>query len=193
MAYRRRSKTRRAVGYWSLRNAHFVPREAYEFSKLTAKYPALKRIVTERGFQWQAFMVEARAKGWDSEFKRRVEWNRSIIDFYSHRRYATRGGERRAITWLIKKDRKGRTLRQPRISPWDYYDYTFERLPEEQRWDTPRSARLQKQGDVQVSKIQVRRWIEDLRKSRDRATTSSDKARFQRQIDNLGSTLKTRR
>ena len=187
---KKKFKVSRQDKYQYLRGEHFTTLEAFEFSKLDKKYPALQQIIRERGFQWRAFQAKCRAKGWRSEVRRQREWGDWLGEFYSKRHYATREGKQKIITWVVTKDRKGRTLKQPRISPWDWYDYIFAKLPDQLKWDTPRSARLKKQPDVQVDRLQTRRWVEDLKKSRDRAITQSDKAKFQTQINNLERSLR---
>lgn len=195
MSFRRTSKTLRARRYWDLRSKHFVPSEAREFSKLTRKYPALQRLIASRTALWANFVQEARRKGWDTSTRRQKEWSSKIVSFYERQRVKysrdRRTGEVKPMVrdWVVTKDVHGRTLKGPKISPWEWYDYVFQRLPDELKWDSPKSKRT-KQPDVQVSKVQTRRWIEDLKKSIERTADERERGRFRGQIRNLERSLK---
>ena len=182
---------RRQDKYQYLRGEHFTTLEAFEFSKLDKKYPALQQIIRERGFQWKAFQAKCRAKGWRSEARRQQEWNNWLGEFYSKHHYATREGKQKIITWVVTKDRKGRTLKQPRISPWDYYDFVFAKLPDELKWDTPRGGNRNKQGpfdpaimERSIINQQKREWIAGLKESAKR--DPRNRGRYEEQARNLG-------
>ena len=193
MAFGRKSL--RGRRYYELRALHFTPIEAREYSKLTRKYPALKRLVAVRTKQWNDFVRECDRKGWESENKRRTEWKKRLVNFYSRMRVKQRRDRETgkvvgiATRWIAKKDVRGRPLKIPKISPWEWYDYVFQRLPDELKWDTPRSHRV-RQPDVKVDKIRIRRWIEDLKKSIDRTVDDVKKAQFRQQIVNLEEALR---
>ena len=192
MAYGRH--TRRGRKYWELRRLHFVPKEARELSKLSKKYPALQQMIAIRTAQWASFVHEANAHGWLSQYRRSVEWKNKILKFYGEERYRkVRSREVGAVvaiskTWMVEKDIHGRSI-APTISPWDWYDHTFSGLPDQLKWDTPRSHRVS-QPDVKVDKIMYRRWIEDLKKSITRTDSRERKAQFREQIKNLEKGLK---
>jgi len=178
MAFRQTSRRRRAIRYWYLRHKHFTPAEALAFSQLTHKYPALKRLIAERTFQWQAFQAEARAKGWESEWKRFVEWRKWVAKFYARRRFERKRDKDTGLTietltnWVVKRDVHGRVYKVPKISPWEWYDDVFQHLPPELKWDSPKAHRTVKQPDVVIDKVKVQRqrqqWIADLRRTIER-------------------------
>lgn len=182
-------KTLRGRRYWDLRvNAHMAPAEAREFSKLTRKYPALKAIVAQRTAQWDKFVKEAVRKGWESENRRAYEWKKKIVNFYSQERKKQRrdratGKVGGTFTWVVTKNVHGEPTR-PKISPWEWYDAVFQRLPPEMKWDTPRTGRTV-QPDVQISKVQKQRWIADLQKAIRATGSEKKKAQFREQIENL--------
>ena len=189
-------KTRRGKRYYELRfRYHFTPLEARDFSRLTRKYPALHRLIASRAALWANFVQEARLKEWDTEGKRKTEWQKKVVSFYDRQRIKQKRDKDTGLSvevltkWVVKKDVHGREFRTPRISPWEWYDWVFQRLPDELKWDTPRSHRT-KQPDVQVDKVMVRRWIEDLKKSTERTTDERQKDQFQGQIKNLERSLK---
>ena len=195
MAFRRTSKTLRARRYWDLRDKHMTPLEAREFSKLTRKYPALQRLIASRTALWANFVQESRRKGWESENKRKTEWTKKIVNFYERRRIKRKKDKDTGLTvetltnWVVKKNVHGRVYKVPKISPWEWYDDVFQRLPDELKWDSPRSHRG-KQDDVKVDMVQTRRWIEDLKKSIEYTTDEQERERFRQQIKNLERSLK---
>lgn len=197
MSFRRTSKTLRARRYWDLRGKHFTPVESREFSKLTRKYPALQRLIASRTALWAGFVQECQRKGWETEHRRFTEWRTKVVGFYGRQRAKRKRDKDTGLTvetlanWIVKKDVHGREYRVPKISPWEWYDWVFQRLPEELKWDTPRGHRT-KQPDVEVDKIQTRRWVEDLKKSIERTTDEREQARFRQQIKNLEGSLRKR-
>ena len=188
-------KTRRGARYYSLRSLHFTPLEAREFSKLTRKYPALQRLVASRTALWVGFVRECDRKGWESENRRFTEWRNKVAGFYGKQRAKRKRDKDTGLTvetlasWIVKKDVHGREYRVPKISPWEWYDWVFQRLPDELKWDTPRSRRTS-QPDVKVDKIQTRRWIEDLKKSIEMTNDEAKKEQYRRQIKNLERSLR---
>lgn len=174
MPFRRSSKTLRSRRYFDLRDKHFTPRESQEFSKLTRKYPALQRLVASRTALWANFVQESRRKGWESEARRKQEWSKKIVNFYERQRIKRRQDKDTGLTietlsnWVVKKDVHGRTYKVPKISPWEWYDDVFQKLPPEIKWDTPRGHRI-KQPDVVIPKIekqrQAQQWIAELRQT----------------------------
>ena len=183
-------RTLRGRRYYDLRELHMTPIESRAFSQLTRKYPALKQLIAARSAQWEAFKAEARTKGWQTEHRRKVEWGRKIVEFYDQQRLKRTRDKETGISvevltrWIVRKDVHGRPLKRPRISPWEWYDDIFQKLPAELRWDTPRSHRI-KQADVKVNKIQMQKWIVDLKKAIARTDDKKQRAQFQVQIDNL--------
>lgn len=189
--------TKRGARYFWLRERHFTPLESREFSKLTKKYPALQRLVASRQALWANFQQEAKRKGWVSTGRKSVEWRKKIADFYERRRIKRKKDKDTGVTvetltnWVVKKDVHGRAYKVPKISPWEWYDWVFQRLPDELKWDTPRSHRV-RQADVKVDKVQTRRWIEDLKKSMERTADEQERERFRGQIRNLERSLRKR-
>ncbi len=188
-------KTQRGKRYWRLRRLHFTPIESRAFSRLTKTYPALHRLIASRTALWANFVQESRRKGWESENRRKYEWQKRIVNFYERQRTKRKkdkdtGRSVEVLTdWVVKKDVHGRTYRVPKISPWEWYDWVFQRLPDELKWDTPRSHRV-RQPDVQVDKVQTRRWIEDLKKAIARSNNERQREQFRGQIKNLERSLK---
>lgn len=188
-------KTQRGKRYWRLRRLHFSPIEARAFSRLTKTYPALHRLIASRQALWVNFVKEAHRKDWESENKRRTEWTKKIVNFYERQRVKRKKDKDTGLTvetltnWVVKKDVHGRTYKVPKISPWEWYDWVFQRLPDELKFDSPRSHRV-RQPDVSVDKVQTRRWIEDLKKTIERTNDEKQKAQFRVQIKNLERSLK---
>lgn len=193
MSFRRTSKTLRARRYFDLRDKHFTPIESREFSKLTRKYPALQRLIASRQALWANFVQESRRKGWESENKRKTEWVKKIVGFYERQRYKRKKDKDTGLTvetlanWVVHRDVHGRVYKTPRISPWEWYSFVFDRLPSELKWDSPRSRRVP-QPDVSIPKIakqrQSQQWIEDLRRTIEREP--SRRSELEKQIRRLG-------
>lgn len=163
-SFRRTSRKKRARRYWSLRDYGFSSRESYEFSKLTAKYPALKQLITSRQALMFALDAEAKAKRW-SDHRYRLEWAGRVGQVYSelptHKKVK---GEGMVGGWTVH-DTSGRRLPMPVVSPWMLYDFVFARLPDELKWDTPRGGSRNKQADVDINKVarQRQQWIAELK------------------------------
>ena len=165
-------RTKRSKRYWNLREMHLFHKEALEFSRLKKKYPTLKKIVQLRSALWASFVREARFKGWDTQYKRKKEWRNKILSFYKNN------------GWIVTKDVRGKPLRYPTISPWDWFDFVRSQLPPELQWDTPRSHRVS-QGQVNIKKIEMRRWIEDLKQTIAKTRDPKKIAQYQNQINSL--------
>lgn len=161
-------KKRRMARYKALKDAHFSPTEAREFSKLQKKYPALQAMIRYRQRQWDRFQVRAKKNDW-SVRKTNEEWRKFIIRFYEQKRYRvkrTAGGRISDVdlrNWIVRKDVHGRKIK-PRPSPWEWYDAVFSKLPNEQKWDTPRSHRVKTiESKLNIDKIQIQQWVAQLR------------------------------
>ena len=141
-----RLKKQRGQLYTALRQEHLTYREALEFSKMgkhkppssskeaKAVYPpALRKIVQERRVLWQAFDRVAKDKGWGS-WKRKQEWKGRIGELYD------RLSKKHTGNFFVDKDVHGRKVPK-RINPWALYDAKYDDLPDEDKWDTPRSSR----------------------------------------------------
>ena len=190
-----RPKTKRAARYWYLRFRHFSPVEAREFSKLSRKYPALKALIRQRVGMWLSHGNKARARGW-SDWRVGREWVDTLKKFYGEERYKLKKDRKTGLselvlrTWVVRKDVHGRPT-VPKPSPWEWYDSVFRGLPDELKWDTPRSHRTGAgQGEVKVDKIQARRWIEDLKKSIQMTDDPERKEQLKEQIANLSAGLR---
>ena len=100
-------KTRRRVRYDALRGWHFLHLEAREFSKLTKKYPAMKRLIASRKALWAVFKRESYRRGWDTEAEREYQWNKMVVRFYArlrikHKRDRDTGVTVEVLTnWLL--------------------------------------------------------------------------------------------
>ena len=190
-----RFKTRRQARYDDLRRQHFTHAESLQFSRLKRKYPALQQMRRVRRGQWAGFTRYADNRGL-SPAARAKEWERRIAEFYDTWRFKTGRDKDTGLTatrltnWLVRKDVHGRPIKTT-ISPWEWYDSVFNNLPDELRWDTPRSHRTKgDQGEVKIDKIKARRWIADLEKSIARTDDPASKAQFREQIKNLRSTVR---
>ena len=148
-----RLKTRRGQLYAQLRQEHLTHREALEFSKMgkhrppgssksaKAVYPpALRRVVQERREMWTAFDKVARDKGWGS-WKQKQEWKDKIGELYG------RLSKKHTGNFFVSKDVHGKEVPR-RINPWALYDAKYDDLPDEDKWDTPRSHRTKQQTGV---------------------------------------------
>ena len=144
-----RLKSRRAQLYIELRQEHLTYREALEFSRMgkhrppgsgkstKAVYPpALRKVVQERRVLWRAFDKMAVDKGWGSG-KRRQEWKGKVGDLYD------RLSKRHTGNFFVSKDVHGKGIPR-RINPWALYDAKYDALPDDDRWDTPRTNRKPK-------------------------------------------------
>jgi len=148
-----RFKSRRQELYTQLRREHLTYREALEFSKMSkhrppgagkrakAVYPpALRRIVRERRVMWQAFDKVAKDKGWGS-WRRKQEWKGKVGKLYE------RLSKRHTGNFFVTKDVHKKQIPR-RINPWALYDAKYDALPDEDKWDTPRSSRKSPQTGV---------------------------------------------
>ena len=181
-------KTRRQHRYNSLRARHLTPIEAREFSKMpvnavgpggkVAPNPTIRKILQERGYIWSAFRVEALAKGWGIT-RRKQEWKTRIVQLYSSPE-VKRG---KMANWIVTKDIHGNLLKQPTISPWEYYD-SIRVIYDYQLWDTPRTHR-RRTADVSVDLVQASGWIHDLNKKILGTTDPVRKAQLSKQRQNL--------
>ncbi len=112
--------------------------------------------------------------------------------FYAQERYKLKKDKKTELStpvltnWVVRKDVHGRIVK-PRPSVWEWYDAVFNRLPDELKWDTPRSHRVKQrgQGEVKLKKVTAQKWIADLKKSVARTNDPAAKARFREQIANL--------
>ncbi len=156
---------KRARYKW-LREHHFAPVEAREFCKLKGDYPALRHLIRQRAAQWGAFNRRAVKNNW-SEKQRRREWVSYLERFYADRRYKVVRGRRgepipELRQWITQKDVHGRPI-PPKPSPWEWYDATFQRLPDKDRWDTPRSHRRHtREPVISLDRVTRSRWINEI-------------------------------
>jgi len=148
-----RLKTRRLQLYNQLRQEHLTYREALEFSKMgkhkppgsgkraKAVYPpALRKVVQERRVMWSSFNKAATDKGWGS-WKRTQEWKGKVGDLYDRLSKIHTGN------FFVSKNVHGKKVPR-RINPWALYDAKYDDLPDEDKWDTPRSSRRAPQTGV---------------------------------------------
>ncbi len=160
---------RRKDRYKYLLDRHFTPLEAREFSKLEEKYPALVSMLHQRAGQWGAFNRKAKKKGWD-DARRHREWLGYLARFYSDRRFLVRRNRKGKVvatvrSWVVRKNVHGRQI-APKPSPWDWYDATFQRLPDQQKWDSPRSHRSRTAAPhINLGWITKSRWVAELNRS----------------------------
>jgi len=171
-------KKRRQSRYDYLISRHLAPIEAREFSKLSRKYPAIKRMLRQRAGMWMAFSNKARSKGWEGDVKQK-EWVNTLKKFY------------RARNWVAHRDIHGKRT-SPMPSPWEWYDAVYKNLPDELKWDTPRTGRHKMdQGEVKMEKIQKQKhnqeWIAGLRETARR--DPSRRAEMEKQARRLGGRL----
>ena len=145
MAKRHFLKSARMARYNTLRREHLTYREALEFSKMTkhvppgggrsSRYPpALVAIVRERRAMWDVYSQMAISKGW-GDYRFRREWKILIGGLYENLSRKHKGN------FFVVRDVHKKPLKTPRLNPWALYDAKYDDLPEDQRWDTPRSWR----------------------------------------------------
>ncbi len=182
-----RYRPQRLARYNRLIALHFSPVEAREFSKLERDYPALRKMVRQRAAQYGVVTRRANREGWSSA-KRQREWVSYLSRFYSQGRYKVKRDKKTGDTtvvvrpWVVTKDVHGKKT-TPAPSPWEWYDNVFQRLPDEQKWDTPRSHRQRTpQVDIQMDRVQKQRWIAELNRSIAAARKAGDDARV-RQLE----------
>lgn len=180
-------KPQRQARYQYLRGKHFAPVEARDLSKLKRNYPALQRMIRQRASLWSGFERRAKRHGWESQNKRTSEWRNTLTRFYTEERYKTRrdrktGKVERILTnWVVHKDVHGNPI-NPRPSAWEWYDAVFAQLPDEDKWDSPRSHRHKtKEPNLRVDKVMLQKWIAGLDKSIKSARTKEEKDRFREQ------------
>jgi hypothetical protein len=183
-------KPQREARYQWLRSKHFSPIEAREFSKLSRKYPALQKMVRQRASQWSAFDRRAKSSGW-SEWKRGTEWVNYLKKFYGDERYKVKRdrktGERslELRPWVVHKDVHGKPTK-PKPSPWEWYDSVFNRLPNEDKWDTPRSHRRRTpEPDLKVDRVMKQQFLDGLRRSIEEARRRGDTERVKQLEEQL--------
>ena len=141
-----RFKKQRGQLYTALRQERLTYREALEFSKMgkhkppgsskgaKAVYPpALRKIVQERRVMWRGFDKAAGEKGWGS-WRRKQEWKSKVGELYAGL------SKKHTGNFFVSKDVHGKKVPR-RINPWALYDAKYDDLPEEDKWDTPRSHR----------------------------------------------------
>jgi hypothetical protein len=154
--------------YMALREQHFSPAESRDFSKLQKKYPALQAMIRYRQRQWDRFSKRAKTNDWGIN-KTNNEWRKFLVRFYEQKRYRvkrTAGGRISDVdlrNWIVTRDVHGNRIK-PKISPWEWYDAVFNRLPDEQKHDTPRSHRTKTvETKLNINNIQIQQWVAQLR------------------------------
>ena len=195
-----RLKKQRQQLYTALRQEHLTYREALEFSKMgkhrppgagkgaKAVYPpALRKIVQERRVMWVSFDKVARDKGWGS-WKRKQEWKGKVGGLYD-RLSRTHTGN-----FFVDKNVHGQKIPR-RINPWALYDAKYDDLPEDDRWDTPRSSRKSPQTGVAFKaerRYKEKALREDIRAVQDEIKRTGDTdGRLETQLLSLRYNLKT--
>lgn len=141
------NKARRGL-YDLLRQEHFSPLEAREFSKLSKYDSALAQMRGERVKQWAYFKRRVREKGWRTNYRIQVEWLRTLTRSYRRRGWSVFFGPH-----------KGKP------SPWEWWRARYDMLPPELQRGTPtRKAKAGKRVQEKIDKGQVntRRWIAQL-------------------------------
>lgn len=143
---------------WSLRVDGFIGKEAREFAEYWRKYsppgggrkqmvPVVLTMMDDRRAFKQAFLLEARSKGWGAEKANKVYESRIIAIYKDLEKKKSRGGMmgkflHSPFVWKDVHgrpylDRKGRP--EKRINPWALKEATFMTLAPEDQWETPRS------------------------------------------------------
>ena len=181
---------------------HLLPEEAAEWSKIK-KYtppgggkkqypPALARILRSRSTMWSAFRAKSVSFGWSEQTAKR-KWRAKIIDFYVQPHTTLRKGSShskaipRIKNWVARRDIRGNRVK-PILSVWEYYDAAYQRVPERDKWDTPRSHRTQVAGpDIKIKELERQRWLAELREAAKREPRRRDQ--FAEQARRLGGRL----
>jgi len=191
-----RLKPQRLKLYQALRAEHLTYREALEYSRMTKhvppgggkpKYPpALGAVVRERRKMWKSFMPEAVDTGWGTP-KMRREWHKKVGALYDGL------SKRHTGNFFVTKDVHGKKVPM-RISPWALYDATFEKLPAEDQWDTPRTGRHSKDAGVSFQserRFKEKQLREDIRFYREKIKETGDpKGQYAWQLKGLEFRLK---
>lgn len=163
--------------YETLRDAHFLPQEAREFSKLRSlNYHEMKLMMAERRVLWDKFTRKVIKEDWGQARGER-EWRQSIRDWYIRHGYVT------------EKTRKlRRAKRKP--NPWDWFNKTSGKLPPEMQAESPRRHKGKRQDFVTVDKIIISREIQEMEKRRQATDIPSEKRRLGQMIKILKGSLK---
>ena len=143
-----KARTRQGQFWVYLRYSGFVVKEAREFSKYWRKYsppgggrkvmvPVVRALIDDRKAFKEAFLLEARAKGWSANHANDVYKSR-ILDIYKDLdKKRNRGGMMGKFldAPFVTKDVHGKPI--PRsINPWSLKEATFMTLPEEDQWES---------------------------------------------------------
>ena len=187
-----RYKSRRQARINTLVNKyHFLQAEAVELSRIKkhvppgggrSQYPpALLAMQRSRSAMWANYKKWVGKQSWLdlSVPEKKSLWSDRVRKFYSRHRIKAD----KLVNWIVHKDVHGKPIK-PSPSVWDYYDSVFQGLPDELKWDTPRSHRTG-QSEVKIDKVQTMRWIDDLKKAIVRTDDRAEKTRFREQIHNL--------
>jgi len=149
--------------------------------------PALRKIVQERRKMWGQFDREARDKGW-GRWGRQQEWKGRIGKLYDGLSKIHTGN------FFVSKDVHGKKIPR-RINPWALYDAKYDDLPDEDKWDTPRSSRKSPQTGVSFRaerRYKEKVLREDIRAVQDEIRRTGDPSgRLDSQLSALQYNLKT--
>jgi hypothetical protein len=157
-------KPQRRAKYFWLRSRHFSPTEAREFSKLDRQYPALKKMVRQRSGTWLSYQRKMEKAGITSQRGRMLAWRDTLRAFYEQNRVkAAKDGSAVLHNWVVQRDARGKPTK-PKPSPWEWYDAVFKGLPDEDKWDTPRSHRRRtREPTIQLGNVLKQKWLSGLR------------------------------
>jgi len=193
-----RLKPQRLKLYNTLRREHLTYREALEFSRMRKHVPptggrrqyppALTAIVKERRAMWGVYSQMAVNKGW-GEWRFKQEWKKLIGGLYENLSKLHKGN------FFVVRDVHKKPLKTPRLNPWALYDAKYDELPEDQRWDTPRSWRKAlgtKTSFRAVNRYKVRELKKDARFFEDEIRRTGDPdGKFEWKLDGVRYQLKT--
>jgi len=181
-----------------LRAEHFTKREVLEFGKLWRKYapptggkpryvPTLQALVDDRRELWARLDRRAKDMGWGAQ-KKAAEWKAEVGRLY-------KGMSRKHTgNFFVTKDVHGNKI-PLRLNPWALYDAKYDDLPDEDKWDTPRSSRKPGQTGVAFRaerRYKEKRLREDIRFLEDEIRRTGDpSSRLETQLLQLQYNLKT--
>lgn len=103
--------------------------------------PVIKEMIANRRAMMDATLIEAEAKGWSLTKANNIYKNR-ILDVYKgiDRWRTSKGMMGKFVDApFVTKDVHGRPIPKT-INPWALKEYTWQDLPEADRWDSPNSG-----------------------------------------------------
>lgn len=124
----RLTRPRRKARYYDLLGKHLLHDEALQFSKARHYYPWLQHIVENRGYEWEAFQLERKERGWGRTKSERM-WRKRVESIYIDLPKRYKG-------WAVYSDPAHKHPIAPRINPWNLKAYVYDQLPAEELWDS---------------------------------------------------------